>query len=138
MLRERLEIVAVILERLGHRLPDSLEGREMNHGVDMVVGEKPADGRGVAEVHLDERQLPAENAADAFVVRLVAIGHVVRYHYIITGLRQLHRHMASDKSGAAETKYGLWHILKIELFLSAQAVTGPEEPVSPHQARIYE
>ena len=109
---ERAEVVLVVFKGLVHRLSDGLEGGEVNDCVNMVLAEEGIYSGFVAEVHLDERQLLAEDGADAFVVGLVAIGHVVRNDDVIPGLRQLDRDVASDKSGSAGDKYSFTHNLQ--------------------------
>ena len=106
---ERIEVVLVILDGLGYGFADGLERREVDDGVDLVFGKEVVYRGLVAEVHLDEGEGLAEYGADALVVGLVAVGHVVRNDHVVTGLRQFDRYMASDKSGSAGDKYCFAH-----------------------------
>ena len=110
---EREEIVAIVFERIRDRLPYSLVGGEMDHGVYLVVVEEPLHGGEVAEVHLHERRALAEDAADPLVVGLVTVGHVIGHDDFVAGLGELHGHMAPDESGPAGDKNGFFHCQQV-------------------------
>ena len=99
---EGAKIVGVILDRLSHRLADSLESREMDYRVNSVVGEQLVHGGSIAEVHLHERDVfPSGDFLHAFKAGHVAVGHVVRHHYVVSRLDELHCHVAPDKPGTS-------------------------------------
>ena len=80
----------------------------MDDGIDLVLREEPVHGSLVAEIHPDEGKALACNLADTFIVGKVTVGEVVRDDDIITGSSELHGHVASDKSGTAGNKYGMF------------------------------
>ena len=109
---ERIQVVLVIHQRLGHGLADGFVGGEVDHGVDGVAAEQRLDGGRVAEIYLFKGELPAEYGADALVVGFVAIGHVVGDDHVVAGLGELHGHVAPDESGSAGHEYCFLHNLQ--------------------------
>jgi len=86
-------VIAVVLEGLAYRLGDDGEGREVQHRVDVVLAEHPADEFPVADVALDERRIergPAE-----------APGEVVEDNQALAALAQFERRVAADVTGSA-------------------------------------
>ena len=84
----------------------------MDNGVDMVFSKKLICCRSIAEVHFHERHLPAQNGTDAFVVGFVAIAEIVGNEYVVASLNKFYCYVASDKSGPAGYKNGLFHRLQ--------------------------
>ena len=95
------EVVAVIFERFGDRLADSLRRGEMDHRVELVPFEDPAERFAVAAVGLDEGDLRPRDAADPLDGGDVAVRKVIDDDHVVARGDQLHGGMRSDVAGAA-------------------------------------
>ena len=97
---ERIQIVPVVFDRLGHRLSNGLESRKMNHSIDFVASEQILHLCSIAAIHQFERNVvPSGNLFHSLETGHIAVGHIVRHHYIIARIDELHRHVAADISG---------------------------------------
>ena len=84
-IHERRQVVAIVLERIGHRFAHGLERREMDRRDEPVFFEDAPQGLPVAGIDLLERHLDARDAPHALDGAGFRIGKVVDDHYAVTG-----------------------------------------------------
>ena len=101
---ERGEVVAVIFERLADRLVHGLRRGEMDHRVELVPFEDPAERFAVAAVGLDEGDLRPRDAADPLDGGDVAVRKVIDDDHVVARGDQLHGGMRSDVAAPPLTK----------------------------------
>ena len=104
---ERGEIVHVIFQRFGHRLANSLEGREVNHGVEFVAEEHPAEGLDVASVDLLKGYVASGDLLHAFNSRGLGVGKIVDHDHVVAGFDKGHASVGADISGTPAHEHSL-------------------------------
>ena len=107
--QERKQVVAVVFERFGDRLPDRFRRGEVDDRTEFVAFEQPSHRLQVAAVDLLEGHFGARDAADALHGLKVGVREVVGDHHIESGLDQLDGRVRSDVSGAARYQYCFFH-----------------------------
>ena len=101
-IHKTVEIVAIIFERVGNRLPYSLERRKMNDSVNLPVGKKLLGSIGIAERHLDEGNIVAAgNLLNTLEAGKVAVRHIVGHKNIVAGLNKFYSYVAADIPGTS-------------------------------------
>ena len=114
---KRLQVVPVILKRLGDRLAHSLETSEMNNSVNLVRSEQELGRDSIAEIHLDERNiLPSGDLLHTLETCHVAIGHIVGDNHIVPSLNKLNSHVTANESGSTGHQNALIHIQLFRFF----------------------
>ena len=87
-------IVAVIAERIAHRVRHDDRGGEMDDGVDPVLRDQRAHARLIAGIANHERRTRRHRPIEAG-------GEIVEHHHALAGIDQRVNHVASDIAGAA-------------------------------------
>ena len=105
---ERREVVAVIFERFGDRLADSLVGGEVDDGAEIVFFEDASQRRFVAGVDPLEGNVDARDAPHTLDGRRLRVGEVVDDDRVVSGGDQFHGGMRADVSGTARNQYSLF------------------------------
>ena len=100
-----IEIVLIIVHRLGNGLADGLETREVDGAGNLMLCKDFFQQRLVAHIALDELHRLAGNFGYAVQAFRVGIAEIVNYNRRMTRLDQLHTGVAANISGAAGHKY---------------------------------
>ena len=99
-----IEIVLIIVHRLGNGLADGLETREVDGAGNLMLCKDFFQQRLVAHIALDELHRLAGNFGYAVQAFRVGIAEIVNYNRRMTRLDQLHTGVAANISGAAGHK----------------------------------
>ena len=102
---KRGEVVAVVFERLLHRLAHGFRRCEVDHRVEFVLFEDLAESRPVAAVDLDEGDVHAGDLAHAFDGVEVAVRKVVDDHHVVAGVDEFHGGVRADVACTAADQY---------------------------------
>ena len=96
-----VQVVAVVAQRLAHRLAHGLQPGEVDDGVKMPRHEKALHGLAVRRVGLAHRQVPARNVPDALRHPAAAVQKVVQERHAVARLQQGDGGMGADVPGSA-------------------------------------
>ena len=94
-------VVAVVADRLGHRLTDRLEPGEVDDGVGSQLVERRAERRLVEEIDDVEGRGATGELAGPLDRRRLGVGQVVEDRDVVTGFEELDDGVAADVAGAA-------------------------------------
>ena len=100
----RVEIVLIILHRLGNGFADGLEAREVDGAGNLMLCKDFFQQRLVTHVALDELHRLAGNFGYAVQAFRVGIAEIVNYNRRMTRLDQLHTGVAANIARAAGHK----------------------------------
>ena len=100
-----IEIVLIIVHRLGNGLADGLETREVDGAGNLMLCKDFFQQRLVAHIALDELHRLAGNFGYAVQAFRVGIAEIVNYNRRMACFDQFHTGMAANISGAAGHKY---------------------------------
>jgi hypothetical protein len=95
------DVVVVVLERPGNRLPDGLQPGEVQHGTDVVTLQEIVEQRGVTHVALHERHRQAGDPLHPAQRLGAGIAEVVEHHDRTSVLEQLDHGVRTDVSRSA-------------------------------------
>ena len=114
----RAGVVAVVLQRIAHRLGHDRVRGEMHDGVDRVLAEHALDQRAIADVADDELARRAYRFAKSGA-------EIVEHDDRLAALAQLQRDVAADVAGAAGDEDGA-HRTRNFLKAERYPVRGPQ------------
>ncbi|MNL15121.1 hypothetical protein D3C87_1360920 [compost metagenome] len=97
--QQSVEIVAVILDRLAHRLANRLQRGKMDRAGNLVFGEQLVQQRAVTHVTFDKIGRRAGNPCQAFDNRPVAVTEIIDTDNVVTRLVQCHPSVGSNIAG---------------------------------------
>ena len=95
------QIVVVILERHGHRLPDSFQPCKMDNTVDIILFKDGVKGSPVTDVIFIKHKIFSRDLLDAFQRFFTGIYQVVYNNDSVSFVQKFNACMAADKSGTA-------------------------------------
>ena len=103
--QRRIEIVLIIVHRLGNGFADGLEAREVDGAGNLMLCKDFFQQRLVTHVALDKLYRFSSNFGHTFQAFGVRIAEIVNYNRRMTRLDQLHTGVTANISGAAGHKY---------------------------------
>ena len=98
-------IVVVILQRLLHRFAHRLQPGEMDHGVNSVLAEHPAQAVSVPDIAFIKREGLARQLLYTAEGLRLGVVVIVHHHDIVACGQQFDTGVAADISAAARNKY---------------------------------
>ena len=99
--QRRIEVVAVVCDRLLHRLADRLQPREVDHGADLVFIEYARHRSLVGGIRLIKASALPRDALNALHNTFLAVRQIVQHDDVFPGRKQFHRRMRADEARAA-------------------------------------
>jgi hypothetical protein len=108
------DVVVVILDRPGDGFANRLQPGEMQHRIDGVLAENPAQRRHIAHVALVKRHRPAGDPLDAPEHLAPAVAQVVGHHHAVAGLQQFDASVGTDIAGPAghQERFRWLHVMQ--------------------------
>ena len=104
--KRAVHVVFVVLQRFLHALTHRLQTREMDAGVEMMLGKHVLQSRSVAYIHLIERNgLNTNNLGHAAQRLGIAVVEIVHNNSRMACLVEFDKCMGTDKAGSACNKY---------------------------------
>ena len=110
-IEERHKVGAIVHYRFCNRLAYSLECRKMNDSVYLVFLKKSGHRCIITTFDPIERYIVSSGyLLDSFKTGEVTIGHIIRYHHLISCRDEFDCHMAANVACTAGYQYCLCHI----------------------------